>query len=46
MDVRHLVLARLYEHVEPIDRGDRYEDPLQAVLEKANRGRVTGSQLD
>jgi len=28
MDFPHLVLARLYEHVEPIDRGNRYEDPL------------------
>ena len=36
------------EHVEPIDRGNRYEDPLHAVLEKANLGRVTGggSQLN
>ena len=48
MDFPHLVLARLYEHVEPIDRGNRYEDPLHAVLEKANLGRVTGggSQLN
>lgn len=38
----HLVLARLYEHVEPIDRGNRYEDPLQAVLEKSNLGQVAG----
>lgn len=48
MEFPHLVLARLYEHIEPIDRGDRYEDPLQAVLEKAGLGRVTGggSQLN
>lgn len=48
MDFPHVVLARLYEHIEPIDRGDRYEDPLQAVLERANIGRVTGggSQLN
>jgi hypothetical protein len=48
MDFPHLVLARLYEHIEPIDRGDRYEDPLQAALEEAGIGRVTGggSQLD
>ncbi len=48
MNFAHLVLARLYEHVEPIDRGNRYEDPLHAVLEKANLGRVTGggSQLN
>jgi hypothetical protein len=29
MDFPHVVLARLYEHIEPIDRGDRYEDPLR-----------------
>ena len=48
MDFPHVVIARVYEHVEPIDRGDRYEDPLQAVLEQANIGRVTGggSQLN
>ncbi len=44
----HLVLARVYEHIEPIDRGERYEDPLQAALEQAEIGRVTGggSQLN
>ena len=38
---------RLYEYVEPIDRGYRYEDPLQAALESANLGTITGggSQL-
>ncbi len=48
MDFPHLVLARVYEHIGPIDRGDRYEDPLQATLEKTGIGRVTGggSQLD
>ena len=48
MDFPHAVLARFYEHIEPIDRGDRYEDPLQAVLEPAGIGRVTGggSQLN
>ena len=47
MDFSHLVLARVYEHIEPIDRGDRCEDPLQATLEKMGIGRVTGggSQL-
>jgi hypothetical protein len=47
MDFPHRVIARVYEHIEPIDRGDRYEDPLDAVLELANIGRVTGggSQL-
>ncbi len=48
MDFPHLVLARVYEHIEPIDRGDRYEDPLHATLEKVGIGRVTGggSQLN
>ena len=48
MNFPHLVLARVYEHIEPIDRGDRYEDPLQLVLEGKGLGRVTGggSQLN
>jgi hypothetical protein len=48
MDYPHFVLARFYEHIEPIDRGDRYEDPLNDVLESAAIGRVTGggSQLN
>jgi len=48
MGYPHVVLARVYEHIEPIDRGERYEDPLQTVLEKAGVGRVTGggSQLN
>jgi hypothetical protein len=48
MDFPHLILARVYEHIEPMDRGDRYEDPLQAILEKMGIGRITGggSQLD
>ena len=43
----HVVIARFYEHIEPIDRG-RYEDPLQEALEKSNAGQVTGggSQLN
>ena len=48
MDFPHFVLARLYEHIEPIDRGERYEDPLHELLEKSGVGRVTGggSQLN
>ena len=48
MDFPHFVLARIYEHIEPIDRGDRYEDPLQDVLDSKKAGRVTGggSQLN
>jgi hypothetical protein len=42
-----MVVARLYEHVEPIDRGERYEDPLDDALKGAGLGTVTGggSQL-
>jgi hypothetical protein len=38
----------MYEHIEPIDRGVRYEDPVQEALEPKNLGRVTGggSQLN
>jgi hypothetical protein len=48
MDFPHLILARFYEHIEPVDRGDRYEDPLHAALEKRGLGAVTGggSQLN
>ena len=43
----HWVLARMYEYIEPFDRGHRYEEPLQAALEGAQAGRITGggSQL-
>jgi hypothetical protein len=34
--------AAMRQHIEPLDRGDRYEDPLQATLEKVGIGRVTG----
>ena len=48
MEFPHFVLARLYENIEPLDRGDRYEDPLQAVLDQSQAGLVTGggSQLN
>ena len=48
MEFPHVITARFYEHIEPIDRGDRYEDPLQAVLEQKDAGQVTGggSQLN
>src|SRR6188768_3179133 len=41
------VTARLHEHIEPLDRGTRYEDPLDAALRDAGVGEVTGggSQL-
>jgi len=44
----HLVLARLHEYIEPIDRGERYEDPLNERLQAEGIGEVTGggSQMD
>ena len=41
------LIARLYEHIEPLDRGERYEDPLDDALRAAQIGEVTGggSQL-
>ena len=43
-----LITARFYEHIEPIDRGARYEDPLDAVLRARGLGSVSGggSQLN
>ena len=42
-----MLIARLYEHIEPLDRGARYEDPLDDALRDAALGEVTGggSQL-
>lgn len=42
-----MLIARLYESIQPIDRGDRYEDPLDAALNARQVGTVTGggSQL-
>ena len=44
----HFVLVKIDEYIEPIDRGDRYEDPLIEELSKRDLGDVTGggSQLD
>jgi hypothetical protein len=43
----HLVIARIPEHIEPMDRGARYEDPVQDALAIRELGMVTGggSQL-
>ena len=43
----HLVIARIPEHIEPMDRGARYEDPVQDALAIRELGVVTGggSQL-
>jgi hypothetical protein len=38
----HFVFAKIWEPVQPIDRGFRYEDPLQAALEQAGVGEVSG----
>ena len=48
MTSRHFVLARITEHVEPIERGERYEDPLADFLNEHGLGEVTGggSQLN
>lgn len=47
MSEESVVVARLYEHIEPLDRGRRYEDPLDAALRERRLGEVTGggSQL-
>lgn len=44
----HLVIARILEYIEPLDRGDRYEDPLDKQLHEYAVGEVAGggSQLD
>ena len=42
MDGPHVIVARVYEHIEPIDRGERYADPLDAMLTARGLGRVTG----
>ncbi|GJL95722.1 MAG: hypothetical protein DHS20C05_21270 [Hyphococcus sp.] len=34
--------ARLNARVQPIERGDHYEDPLEEILKKENLGAVTG----
>jgi len=47
MTFPHGVVARLWQPIEPIERGQRYEDPLQAALSAAGLGEVAGggSQL-
>ena len=48
MNYPHAVTVRFWEHIEPLDRGTRYEDPLQSALERATAGELTGagSQLN
>jgi hypothetical protein len=38
----HFVYAKMWEAIQPIARGERYEDPLQAALEPAALGEVSG----
>ena len=47
MPFAHPVTARLWEPIRPVNRGERYEDPLQEVLQRAGVGEVEGggSQL-
>ena len=44
----HTVVATITDNVGPIDRGARYEDPLDALLQRAGLGAVCGggSQMD
>ncbi len=46
-DGNHFFYVRIPEDIGPLDRGDRYEDPLQEALTVAGVGEVTGggSQL-
>ncbi|MGD9682892.1 MAG: hypothetical protein AB7W16_17010 [Candidatus Obscuribacterales bacterium] len=43
----HFVVARINEYIKPVDRGERYADPLSDILEEKGLGEVTGggSQL-
>ena len=43
----HFVVATLWEAIQPLDRGDRYEDPLDEALEREGLGGTCGggSQL-
>lgn len=42
MSKEHFVLATMWEYIKPIERGERYEDPLDANLKQAGIGEVTG----
>ena len=41
-DYPHFVYAKMWEAIQPIARGERYEDPLQAALEPGGFGEVSG----
>lgn len=36
------VYVKIPENLKPMDRGDKYDDPLLAILETKNAGEVTG----
>src|SRR5436190_8594463 len=38
----HFVFAKILDTVLPIERGDKYEDPLDAMLHEQKLGEVTG----
>lgn len=42
MTFTHVVVARVYEHIEPIDRGERYEDTLHERAGLAHRAERAG----
>lgn len=46
-DGKHFYYIRIPEPIGPLERGDRYEDPLQQALAEAGLGHATGggSQL-
>jgi hypothetical protein len=42
MDEPLFVFVRIPEAIEPLHRGEKYEDPLEQALESAGLGSVTG----
>lgn len=38
----HIIRARIPEHIEPLERGQRYEAPLNDALESRELGAITG----
>lgn len=38
----HMVIARITDPVMPVERGDKYEDPLTAALQERSLGECTG----
>lgn len=46
-DGKHFFYVRIPERIGPVERGDRFEDPLQEALTAADLGEITGggSQL-